>query len=97
VARYIAIASYIQEEIDVAKIVNRRDSKTQRPKVPEQTSKDRESVNVKPGKPNASVVARKPIHAVRKLGFMAGQGIVAADIKQDFAADIASMLPSPKA
>ena len=51
----------------------------------------REFVIAKAGKPMVRVVPLEAAPTVRTLGFLAGQGVLPADIKQAFAKDIEAM------
>jgi antitoxin (DNA-binding transcriptional repressor) of toxin-antitoxin stability system len=62
----------------------------------EQAAKGREFVIAKAGKPMVRVIALAPVPAKRELGFMAGRGVITADVKKDFVADIDAMFASPK-
>ena len=74
-----------------ALIVNIHEAKTHLSRLVDQASKGREFVIAKAGKPMVRVVPLESIPAVRKLGFLSGQGVVALDIKRAFGADIESM------
>lgn len=68
--------------------VNIHEAKTHLPRLVDQAAKGREFVIGKAGKPMVRVV---PIHALspnRTLGFLAGKGRIAADLKSTFAQDI---------
>jgi prevent-host-death family protein len=75
--------------------VNIHEAKTHLSRLVEQAAKGREFVIAKAGKPMVRVIPIKPPSAKRELGFMVGRGVVTADIKEAFAADIAAMFPSP--
>jgi prevent-host-death family protein len=79
----------------MTEIVNIHDAKTHLSRLVEQAVQGREFVIAKAGKPMVRVVAVKPLAAKRELGFMIGQGVATADIKQAFATDIATMFPGP--
>jgi antitoxin (DNA-binding transcriptional repressor) of toxin-antitoxin stability system len=53
-------------------------------------------VIAKAGKPMVRVLALAPAPATRELGFLAGQGVITADLKRDFVADIDAMFASPQ-
>ncbi len=79
----------------MADIVNSHEAKTHLSRLVEQAAKGREFVIAKAGKPMVRVVAITPPAAKREFGFMVGQGVVIADVKTSFAADIAAMFPAP--
>ncbi len=71
--------------------VNIHEAKTHLSRLVEQASKGREFVIAKAGKPMVRVVPIEAISAVRTLGFLAGQGVIQADLKAAFAGDINTM------
>lgn len=73
--------------------VNLHEAKTHLSRLVEQAAQGREFVIAKAGKPMVRVVAITPPSARRKLGFMAGQGVATADIKEAFAAEVTAMFP----
>ena len=76
--------------------VNIHEAKTQLSRLVDQAAKGREFIIAKAGKPMVRVV---PIHApsaVRALGFLAGQGVVQADVKTAFADDMAALFEAPR-
>jgi prevent-host-death family protein len=75
--------------------VNIHEAKTHLSRLVEQAAKGREFVIAKAGKPMVRVIAVTPPSAKRSLGFMVGQGVITADLKKAFAADIAAMFPAP--
>jgi prevent-host-death family protein len=79
----------------MTEVVNIHEAKTQLSRLVEQASKGREFIIAKAGRPMVRVVPLEPPGAERTLGFLAGQGIVAADLKRDFEADIEAMFPQP--
>jgi prevent-host-death family protein len=79
----------------MTEIVNIHEAKTHLSRLVEQAVQGREFVIAKAGKPMVRVVAFKALAAKRELGFMIGQGVVEADIKEAFATDIATMFPGP--
>ena len=76
--------------------VNIQDAKTHLSRLVEQAAQGREFVIAKAGKPMVRVIPLESPTAVRTLGFLAGQGVVQADVKQDFAADIDAMVSSSR-
>ena len=71
--------------------VNIHEAKTHLSRLVEQAAKGREFVIAKAGKPMVRVVPIEPLPAVRRLGFLAGQGVITADVKSSFAGDIEAM------
>lgn len=71
--------------------VNIHEAKTHLSRLVEQAAKGREFVIAKAGKPMVRVVPIESVPAVRKLGFLAGQGVITADVKASFASDIEAM------
>ena len=71
--------------------VNIHEAKTHLSRLVEQASKGREFVIAKAGKPMVRVVPIEAPPAERKLGFLAGQGVIQADLKTAFASDIDAM------
>lgn len=71
--------------------VNIHEAKTHLSRLVEQAAKGREFVIAKAGKPMVRVVPIEPVPAVRTLGFLAGQGVITADVKAAFAGDIEAM------
>ena len=71
--------------------VNIHEAKTHLSRLVDQAAKGREFVIAKAGRPMVRVVTVEAPPALRTLGFLAGQGIVQADVKSAFAEDIGSM------
>ena len=71
--------------------VNIHEAKTHLSRLVDQAAKGREFVIAKAGKPMVRLVPIQPPGALRALGFMAGQGVVALDVKATFAEDISQM------
>ena len=71
--------------------VNLHEAKTHLSRLVDQAAKGREFVIAKAGRPMVRVVPIEAPPALRALGFLAGQGIVQADVKSAFAEDIGSM------
>jgi len=71
--------------------VNIHEAKTHLSRLVEQAAKGREFVIAKAGKPMVRVVPIEPVPAVRRLGFLAGQGVITADVKASFAGDTEEM------
>ncbi len=80
----------------MTEVVNIHEAKTHLSRLVEQAAKGREFVIAKAGKPMVRVVALEPPPAKRALGFMTGQGVITADLKKDFEADIDAMFASVK-
>ena len=71
--------------------VNIHEAKTHLSRLVEQASKGRDFVIAKAGKPMVRVVPINAPPALRALGFLAGQGVIAADVKSAFAGDVDAM------
>lgn len=71
--------------------VNIHEAKTHLSRLVEQAAKGREFVIAKAGKPLVRVVPIESVPTVRTLGFLAGQGVITADVKAAFAGDIEAM------
>lgn len=71
--------------------VNIHEAKTHLSRLVDQAAKGREFVIAKAGKPMVRVVPIDAPPAQRALGFLAGQGVIEADVKTAFADDIAAM------
>ena len=71
--------------------VNIHDAKTHLPRLVEQASKGHEFVIAKAGRPMVRVVPIDPVSTVRTLGFLAGKGVIPADVKPGFRGDIDAM------
>ena len=71
--------------------VNIHEAKTNLSRLVDQAAKGREFVIAKAGKPMVRVIPLETPAIVRSLGFLAGKGVVKADVKNDFHADIAAM------
>lgn len=72
-------------------MVNIHEAKTHLSRLVEQAAKGQEFVIAKAGKPMVRVVPLESLPAKRRLGSLAGKGVVTADLKKDFAADIEAM------
>ncbi|MGA1316205.1 MAG: type II toxin-antitoxin system Phd/YefM family antitoxin [Rubrivivax sp.] len=72
-------------------VINIHEAKTHLSRLVEQAARGQEFVIAKAGRPLVRVVPVEPPSPERELGFLAGRGIVLADLKKDFAADIAEM------
>jgi prevent-host-death family protein len=68
--------------------VNLHEAKTHLSRLVDQAAKGREFIIAKAGKPMVRVVPLQAVPAQRTLGFLAGQGVITADVKAAFAADI---------
>jgi prevent-host-death family protein len=71
--------------------VNIHEAKTHLSRLVEQASKGREFVIAKAGKPMVRVVPIEAPPTLRTLGFLAGQGVIDADVKAAFAGEIETM------
>ena len=71
--------------------VNIHEAKTNLSRLVDQAAKGREFVIAKAGKPMVRVIPLETPPILRSLGFLAGKGVVKADVKNDFQADIAAM------
>lgn len=71
--------------------INIHEAKTHLSRLVEQAAKGHEFIIAKAGKPMVRVVPIEPLPAKRRLGLLAGKGMVTADLKKDFAADIEAM------
>ncbi len=71
--------------------VNIHEAKTHLSRLVEQASKGRDFVIAKAGRPMVRVVPINALPELRTLGFLAGQGVIAADVKSAFAGDIDAM------
>lgn len=76
--------------------VNIHEAKTHLSRLVAQAVKGQEVVIAKAGKPMVRVVAVEAAPTTRRLGFLAGRGVVQADLKKAFAADIESMFEAPR-
>ena len=72
-------------------IFNIHEAKTHLSRLVDQAAKGREFVIAKAGKPMVRVVPIEALPASRTLGFLAGQGIISADLKATFTDDIEAM------
>ena len=66
-------------------------AKTHLSRLVELAAEGQEFVIAKAGKPMVRVVSISAAPPTRALGFMAGQGVIDADVKLAFEADVASM------
>jgi prevent-host-death family protein len=71
--------------------VNIHEAKTHLSRLVELAAKGNEFIIAKAGKPMVRVVPIQAAPAVRALGFLAGQGVIEADVKTAFARDIEAM------
>ena len=71
--------------------VNIHEAKTHLSRLVDQAAKGREFVIAKAGKQMVRVVPLEATPSVRTLGFLAGQGVLKADVKEAFVADIEAM------
>jgi prevent-host-death family protein len=74
--------------------VNIHEAKTHLSRLVELAAKGNEFIIAKAGKPMVRVVPIQAAPAVRTLGFLAGQGVIEADVKTAFARDIEAMFGS---
>ncbi len=68
--------------------VNMHEAKTHLSRLVEQAVQGHDVVIAKAGKPMVRVVAVEALPVKRRLGFLAGQGRIEADVKTAFATDI---------
>jgi prevent-host-death family protein len=80
----------------MATIVDLHEAKTHLSRLVDQAAKGREFIIAKAGKPMVRVVPLQAVPAQRSLGFLAGQGVITADVKAAFAADIEAMFSGPR-
>lgn len=71
--------------------VNLHEAKTHLSRLVDQAAKGQEFVIAKAGRPMVRVVPIEAPPVLRVLGFLAGQGTIAADVKSAFAEDIDAM------
>jgi len=76
--------------------VNIHEAKTHLSRLVDQAAQGREFVIAKAGKPMVRVLPLLAPPAIRTLGFLAGRGVVRANLKQDFAVDIDAMFSSAR-
>ena len=76
--------------------VNIHEAKTHLSRLVDQAAKGQEFIIAKAGKPMVRVVPLAALPALRALGFLAGQGVISADVKTEFAADIEAMFGGPR-
>jgi prevent-host-death family protein len=74
-----------------AATVNIHEGKTHLSGLVEQAARGQGFVIAKAGRPLVRVVPAEPPSKERALGFLAGRGVVRADLKADFAADIETL------
>jgi prevent-host-death family protein len=72
-------------------VINIHEAKTHLSRLVEQAAKGREFIIAKAGKPMVRVVPIEPPGALRALGFLADRGVIRADVKQAFKAEVESM------
>jgi prevent-host-death family protein len=71
--------------------VNIHEAKTQLSRLLEQVKTGREVIIAKAGRPIAKLQRLEAPTATRSLGFMAGQGVLGADLKRDFESEVSDM------
>ena len=71
--------------------VNIHEAKTHLSRLVEQAAQGKEFVIAKAGKPMVRVVPVQSPPSVRELGFLIGQGVVTAPLKESFSTDIDAM------
>ena len=76
--------------------VNIHEAKTHLSRLVDQAAQGREFVIAKAGKPMVRVIPLQAPPVLRTLGFLAGQGVVQAHLKVDFAGDIDAMFSSAR-
>ena len=74
--------------------VNLHDAKTHLSRYVDQALEGQEVVIARAGHPLVKLVPLEPRRLQRQLGFLRGQAVIQADLKADFAADIAAMFES---
>lgn len=77
-------------------VVNIHEAKTHLSRLVEQAARGQEFIIAKAGKPMVRVVPIEPPGTVRSLGFLAGHGVISADVKRAFKTEIASMFESSR-
>ncbi|NWG73468.1 MAG: type II toxin-antitoxin system prevent-host-death family antitoxin [Rubrivivax sp.] len=77
-------------------VVNIYEAKTHLSRLVEQAAKGREFIIAKDGKPLVRVIPIEPPGAERALGFLKGQGVVEADVKEAFRGEIEAMFSSKR-
>lgn len=71
--------------------VNLHDAKTHLSRYVDQALEGEEVVIARAGRPLVKLVPLEPRAAQRRLGFLQGKAVIAADLKADFAAEIGAM------
>ena len=71
--------------------VNLHDAKTHLSRYVDQALNGEEVVIARAGRPLVKLVPLEPPHVPQKLGFLRGQAVIEANLKTDFAAEIAAM------
>jgi prevent-host-death family protein len=71
--------------------VNLHDAKTHLSRYVDQALEGEEVVIARAGRPLVKLVPLEPRAARRRLGFLQGKAVIAADLKADFAAEIGAM------
>ena len=71
--------------------VNFHEAKTHLSRLVEQAAQGREFVIAKAGKPMVRVIPITALPATRRLGFLAGQGDISADVKSSFLGEMDAM------
>ena len=71
--------------------VNLHDAKTHLSRYVNQALEGEEVVIARAGRPLVKLVPLEPRAAQRRLGFLHGKAVIAADLKADFAAEIGAM------
>ena len=72
-------------------VFNIHEAKTHLSRLVEQAAKGRGFIIAKAGRPMVRVVPIEPPGAVRSLGFLSGRGVLGADVKQAFKAEVEAM------
>lgn len=76
--------------------VNLHEAKTYLSRLVEQAGKGREFVIAKADRPMVRVVPVEPAGVSRELGFLAGHGVIEADVKKAVGKDIEQMFDAPR-
>jgi prevent-host-death family protein len=71
--------------------LNINEAKTHLSRLVDQAARGREVIIAKAGRPLVRLVPLEPEPKARTLGFLAGRGVISADLKRNFSADIGAM------
>jgi len=81
--------------LNMTTTVSLHEAKTHLSRPVDQAAKGREFIIAKAGKPMVRVVPLQAAPAQWSHGFLAGQGVITADVKAAFAADVEAMFDGP--